>query len=325
MSKDAGRADEMGITAPEGPSLKLTLGELKRRLDDFLKEYLATKSKETVGTYRRSLHEFERWFVLQKGTFRFTREGIEAYKKYLMETRELSQVSVSTYLTAVRRLCQYLVDIGMLTENPAQGVKGNRRPSTHSRQVLTELDIAQLFDRMDASSKIGKRDQAIMYLMLYAGLSEIEIIRADVKDLEQTLMGWFLRVQGKGHTVKDQQAVIDPPVMEKIRIYLDARGRIRPEEPLFISHGHRSEGDRLNTRSVRSRINLHLKEAGIKRPGVTPHSLTHTAALIWLNDGLSIEEVKQRMRHGTLDTTMIYYKKQGLLKRSPEEVKEMQL
>ena len=113
--------------------------------------------------------------------------------------------------------------------------------------------------------------------------------------------------------------------MEKIRIYLDTRGRIRPEDPLFVSHGHRSEGERLNTRSVRSRINLQLKEAGIKRPGVSPHSLTHTDALIWLNDGMSLHEVKQRMRHGSLDTTMIYYKKQGLLKRDPDEVKGMQL
>jgi integrase/recombinase XerC/integrase/recombinase XerD len=29
------------------------------------------------------------------------------------------------------------------------------------------------------------------------------------------------------------------------------------------------------------------------------------------------------MRHGTLDTTMIYYKKQGLLKRDPEEIEEL--
>ncbi|MDX1547629.1 MAG: tyrosine-type recombinase/integrase [Rhodothermales bacterium] len=304
--------------------LTLTLGELRRRLDDFQTEYLKDRSKETRGTYRRSLHEFERWFVQQRGQFRFTADGVRDYKRYLMETRELSQVSVSTYLTALRRFCQYLLDIGLLTENPAAAVKGNRRPSSHSRQVLTETEIAQLLDTVNATTQIGKRDVAIIYLMLYGGLSEIEIVRADLRDLEQTLMGWYLRVQGKGHTEKDQQVPVDPPVMEKIRIYLDTRGRIRPEDPLFVSHGHRSEGERLNTRSVRSRINGHLKDAGIKRRGVTPHSLTHTAALIWLNDGMSLQEVKQRMRHGTLDTTMIYYKKQGLLKRDPEELKEME-
>lgn len=307
----------------ESASLKLTLGELEKRLQDFLREYLKEKSPETVGTYRRALNEFQRWFVLQKGRFRFTRPGVKAYKEYLMQTRELSQVSVSTYLTALRRFCQYLVDIGLLEENPASGVKGNRRPSTHSRSVLTETDIDLLIEALEVTTQIGKRDQAIVYLMLYAGMSEIEVVRADVRDLEQTLMGWYLRVQGKGRTVKDQQVPVDPPVMEKIRIYLDTRGRIRPEDPLFVSHGHRSEGQRLNTRSVRSRINGYLKAAGIKRPGVTPHSLTHTAALIWLNDGMGVEEVRQRMRHGTLDTTMIYFKKQGLLKRDPEELKEI--
>lgn len=305
------------------PDLKLTLGELEKRVQDFLREYLKNKSKETVGTYRRSLNEFERWFVQQKGRFRFTGPGVQEYKKYLMQTRELSQVSVSTYLTALRRFCQYLVDIGLLRENPAVGVKGNRRPGSHSRSVLTQTEIDLFLESLDVNTQIGKRDQAIIYLMLYAGLSEIELIRANLRDLEQTLMGWYLRVQGKGHTVKDQQVPVDPPVMEKIRIYLDTRGRIRPEDPLFVSHGHRSEGQRLNTRSVRSRINQHLKGAGIKRRGITPHSLTHTAALIWLNDGMGIEEVRQRMRHGTLDTTMIYYKKQGLLNRDPEELKQI--
>ena len=311
-------------SSPAEPSpLTLSLRELKQHIDSFLQDYLDGKSPETVGTYRRSLNEFKRWFVQQKGRFRFQKDGIEQYKKYLMETRELSQVSVSTYLTAVRRLCQYLVDSGSLEANPAREVKGNRRPDRHTRKVLTEQDIDRLLEVLDDTTQIGRRDQAIVYLMLYAGLREIEIVRADVQDLEQTLMGWFLRVQGKGRTVKDQQAPIDPPVVEKMQSYLGTRDNLKPEAPLFVSHGHRSEGKRLKTRSVRSRINMHLKEAGIKRRGVTPHSLTHTAALIWLNKGMDIEEVKQRMRHGTLDTTMIYYKKQGLLKRDPEDLDKL--
>jgi len=234
-----------------------------------------------------------------------------------MEEKGLHQVSVSTYLTAVRRLCQFFTDIGLLRENPAKSVKGNRRPASHSRQFLTDDDIEQLLsvlnDPADSSEEITKRDRAIVHAMLFAGLSEIEIVRSNVQDLEQTLMGWYLRVQGKGHTIKDQQVPIDPAVMDAVRLYLDMRERIRPEDPLFVSHGHRSDGKRLNTRSVRSRINHHLERAGIKRDGITPHSLTHTAALIWLNDGLSVEEVGNRMRHGTLDTTMIYFRQQGKL------------
>jgi integrase/recombinase XerC/integrase/recombinase XerD len=232
-------------------------------------------------------------------------------------------VSVSTYLTALRRFCQYLTDIGKLTHNPAKAVKGNRRPDTHSRSVLTETDIEKLEEVLGTATQIDKRDSAIVSLMLYAGLSEIEIVRANVEDLEHTLMGPVLRVQGKGREVKDQEAPLDDPVLEAVEAYLETRDNVHPEDPLFVSHGHRSSGRRLKTRSVRSRINDYLRKAEIKRKGVTPHSLTHTAALLWLNDGMPIEEVKERMRHGTLETTMIYYKKQGLLKRDPEEIEEL--
>jgi len=302
--------------------LSLSLRELRDHLQAFQDDYLADKSDETVGTYRRSLNSFEKWFV-QQHDFRFTEDDIRAYKTYLMEERDLSQVSVSTYLTALRRFCQYLTDVGELSENPATAVKGNRRPDSHSRSVLTEQDIEALDDVLGGATQIDKRDTAIVSLMLYAGLSEIEIVRANVEDLEHTLMGPVLRVQGKGREVKDQEAPLDEPVLDTIETYLDTRDDVHPEDPLFVSHGHRSDGQRLKTRSVRSRINDYLRKAEIKRKGVTPHSLTHTAALIWLNDGMPVEEVKQRMRHGTLDTTMIYYKKQGLLKRDPEEIEKL--
>jgi integrase/recombinase XerC/integrase/recombinase XerD len=303
-------------------TLSLSLRELRDHLQAFQDDYLSEKSDETVGTYRRSLNSFEKWFV-QQNDVEFTEDDIRAYKTHLMEERDLSQVSVSTYLTALRRFCQYLTDIGELAENPATAVKGNRRPDTHSRAVLTEQDIEALEEVLGTTTQIDKRDTAIVSLMLYAGLSEIEIVRANVEDLEHTLMGPVLRVQGKGRKVKDQEAPLDEPVLEAVEAYLDTRDDVHPEDPLFVSHGHRSGGERLKTRSVRSRINGYLRKADIKRKGVTPHSLTHTAALIWLNDGMPLEEVKQRMRHGTLDTTMIYYKKQGLLKRDPEEIEEM--
>lgn len=303
--------------------LSLTLRELRDHLQAFEDEYLKDKSDETVGTYRRSLNAFEKWFV-QETNVRFLEDDIRAYKTYLMEERELSEVSVSTYLTAVRRFCQYLTDVGLLQENPAKGVKGNRRPESHSRSVLTEADIEKLERVVDDATQIDKRDRAIIGLMLYAGLSEIEIVRANIEDLERTLMGPVLRVQSKGRSVKDQEAPLDPHVLEAVETYLDTRTDVHPEDPLFVSHGHRSDGERLKTRSVRSRINGYLKDAEIKRKGVTPHSLTHTAALIWLNNGMPLQEVKQRMRHGTLDTTMIYYKKQGLLKRDPQELEELE-
>ena len=325
-SGEVGKASPQEETSSEtqGEALQLSLSELRRRINAFLEDYLEGKSEETVGTYRRSLNGFQKWFVQQKGRFRFREDDVRAYKQYLDDERGLSQATISTYLTALRRLCQYLVDAGLLEENPATGVKGNRRPESHSRAILTETDIEALEEVLGTATPIACRDRACVYLMLYAGLAEIELVRADQGDLEQTLMGHFLRVQGKGRTVKDERVPLDDAAVEAVYAYLDARGgTVGPDDPLFMSHGHRSRGKRLNTRSVRGRINDLLKKAGIKRRGLTPHSLTHTAALLWLNDGMAVEEVQERMRHGTLDTTMIYYKRQGLLKRDPEELQEI--
>mgnify|MGYP003149310092 CR=1 FL=1 len=297
---------------------RLTVAQLQSRLDGFVTDYLKEKSTETKGTYRRALNEFERYHATRaarpSSRFRFVEADVEAYKAYLMEERELSQVSVSTYLTALRRLCDYLVARGDLAENPARGVKGNRRPGAHTRGVLTEAEVETLLGVVPKATEIGRRDRALVSLMVYGGLSEIELVRADVGDVDRTLMGTFLRVQGKGRQSKDEAVPLDGAALDPLEIYLLRREESGPDAPLFVSHGHRSVGARLNTRSVRGRVNGYLRAAGVKRRGISPHSLTHTAALIWLNSGMPVEEVRRRMRHGTLETTMISFKKQGLLK-----------
>ena len=303
-------------------ALRLTVVQLADRLDGFVTDYLKDKSPETVGTYRRSLNEFERYHARRRkaasSAFRFVEADVTAYKTYLMEERELSQVSVSTYLTALRRLCDYLVARGDLAENPARGVKGNRRPASHSRGVLSADDAHALLDAIPDGTEIGLRDRALASLMLFGGLGEIELVRADIEDLEHTLMGTVIRVQGKGRTAKDEQVPLDPAAADPLDAYLRTRGSVKPTDALFVSHGHRARGERLNTRSLRGRINRHLRAAGLKRRGITPHSLTHTAALFWLNADVPLEEVRRRMRHGTLETTMISFRKQGLLTRTPD-------
>ncbi len=59
-------------------TLSLSVSELNRRIEDFVKEYLKDKSPETAGTYRRSLNEFGRWFAAHKAAFKFTTEDVEA-------------------------------------------------------------------------------------------------------------------------------------------------------------------------------------------------------------------------------------------------------
>jgi integrase/recombinase XerD len=46
--------------------------------------------------------------------------------------------------------------------------------------------------------------------------------------------------------------------------------------------------------------------SGNKRVNVTPHVLRHTFAMIGLDNGMNINEVKEALHHEKIETTMIY-------------------
>ena len=297
---------------------------LEQFVDGFVAGLLAEKSVETAGTYRRALNEFKRWNARHAaGRIVFSSEMIAAYKYYLMHERMLRDVSISTYLTSVRKLCDYLIGMGYMHENPAALVRGNPRPTQHARSILNQVEVSALLGFPVSEQKLLKRDRAIVHMMLLTGLSEVEIVRADMRDLVLRQTDWFLHVQGKGRKSKDAHIFVPNQVMDALRLYLDQRGRYREEDPLFVSHGNRSEGKRLATRTLRMRVRAYMNLADVKRPGVTPHSLSHTAPLLWLEAGVTVAEVQRRLRHGTLETTLIHFKKMGLLAASGAELSRL--
>jgi len=301
--------------------VKMSYEELSGHFEGFV-QALERKRPETKGTYQRALREFMRWFPSDK-RFRFLVEDIERYKSYLTHIKKLTEVSVSTYLTALRRFCQYLVDVGALERNPAKRVEGNKRPSRHTRELISYEDLDKLFASVDRSTVKGARDYAVMKMMLGCALSEIEIIRADVKDIKRVGNQWVIYVQGKGRDIKDESVVIPPDVKEAIDDYLNKRGEYSPDEPLCLGMGARSYHGRMSTRGVRERVNHYLEIAGIKqgrKRRLTPYSLRHTAAVIMVDNGATAEEVRRRMRLGSLPTAMIYMRQKGKLGQPRKKV-----
>jgi integrase/recombinase XerC/integrase/recombinase XerD len=263
---------------------------------------------ETRGTYGRALREFVRWYPRERGG-RITTADVVRYKRHLTSGKRLSAVSVSTYLTALRRFCDYLVRRRVMQENPALPVGGNSRPRLHSRAALTQAEVGVLLSVVDRSDERGLRDFAFIRLMLGCALSEIEIIRADAGDRVESAEGVKLRVQGKGRLQKDQVVLLAPDVARALDAYLALRPGLGPEDPLFASAGNRTRGKRMTTRGVRDRVSHYLVRAGLKGNGgrrITPYSLRHTAALLMAGEGASADEIRERMRLGSVATAMLY-------------------
>ena len=296
----------------EFPSVRLSFRSLQKYQEGFLRS-LRRKRPETRGTYDRALRGFQQWFQ-KDGECRFRVEDIERYKRHLQRKKKLSEMSISTYLTAVRRLCDFLVRKGVLADNPGRLVGGSHRPLSHSREVLTPEEVQALFEVVSADTvqdahERGLRDLAFVKLMVACGLSEIEIVRADVQDLRRDGESAVLWVQGKGRVRKDAPVAIPPDVTAIIQRYLSFRGPLKPADPLFASAGNRTRGRRMSTRGVRERVNRCLGAAGVKngkKGKVTPGSLRHTAALLMAASGASADEIRERMRLGSIETAMLY-------------------
>src|SRR5687768_10633345 len=201
--------------------LRLTLKELVDHYEGFLKQ-LERKSPETRGTYQRALRSFISWFPVDR-RFLFRPRDVERYRRYLVDKRNLKEVSVGTYVTALRRFRQYLIDMGVLDENPASTVVGGRRPERHSRTFLTYPEVERLLDAIDTASLQGARDLALVQAMLGCALSERECIHADVGDIVRRGTSALLRVQGKGRDVKDESVPIPPVVLASMDDYLERR------------------------------------------------------------------------------------------------------
>jgi len=300
-------ARRAGTSRPARHARRWSSAHLASGVESFLRS-LRTRRPETRGTYERALQEFLRWS--RRRDLRLSIVEIKAYKRYLTQRRGLSDVSVSTYLTAVRRLCGYLQRTGALAENPALKVSGNPRPRTHARKALSVSDATLLLESLRGDDERSLRDAAVIRLMLRCALSDAEIVRLDLGDLRQTDHAWVLAVQGKGRASKDASVDIPGDVSNALQSYLRRRTTSAPNEPLFMSAGNSSRGRRMTTRAVRDRVNDYLERAGFRtartRQRVTPRSLRHTAALLMAAEGARPDDIRRRLRLGTLATVYVY-------------------
>lgn len=306
------------MTEENQKAVRMTVKELVAHYEGFLTE-CERKQQQTRGTYQRALREFVKWFPVDK-RFRFTTRDVERYKKYLIEKKGLKNVSVATYMTALRRFCQYLIDIGVLKTNPARTVVGGRRPSRHSREFLTYEEVGALLSAIERESTQGARDYAIIHMMLYCALSEHECLNADIGDVRTKSDGdRLIYVMGKGKKSKDQGVLITEEAGEALDEYLHKRYRDEehnPAAPLFPSLSNRTLGKRMTARGMREAVNRWLRESGVKGDRdrrLTPFSLRHTAGVMMVDQGATVEEIMSRMRIEWRPTAQLYFRLRGSL------------
>lgn len=254
-------------------------------------------SPKTVASYTRSIRQFANWLAANE-IAQPSREDIISYRDSLKGTHR--PATVAAYMAAVKLFFQWTATEG-LYPNIAEHIKGAKVDAGHKKDYLSAGQANYLLKTIDTSNEAGKRDYAMMAIMLTTGLRTISIIRADVDDLQ----GDKLYYQGKGHDEKADYVRLSPPVAHALQIYLDAR-HAQHGQPLFTSVAHRNAGGRMDTRSISRIAKDALVSAGMNSDRLTAHSLRHTAATLNLLNGGTLEETRQLLGHSNINTTLIY-------------------
>ena len=257
---------------------------------------------KTVETYTRNIRPFA-YFLQENGIRQPSRDDVITFRDQLKGKYKPS--TVQAYIMAVKLFFSWTAQAGIYP-NIAEKVKGAKLDTEHKKDYLTEKQVIKMFSSIDRSTLKGKRDYAILSLMVTSGMRTIEISRANIGDMRPIADFTALYVQGKGHDEKNTFVKIAEPVEAAIRDYLTARGKADSSEPLFASDAHRNAGERMTTRSISRIVKDHLKAAGLNSDRLTAHSMRHTAATLNLLNGGTIEETQQLLRHTNINTTLIY-------------------
>lgn len=268
-------------------------------IDDFKSNLDATP--RTKETYIKGVKVFLEW-CNKNNIDEVTHAILIQYKEDLMTDKKASTISM--YMTALKKLYKYLETKGI--KNIASDLKGAKQKRNYSKDPLTLDQAKDLLNSIDRTTKEGKRNYALIHLLITTGLRTIEIERADIEDIRNVANTSVLYVMGKGRDTKDEYVKLTYETLRAINEYLATRDIKDNKEPLFISYSDRTNGKRLKTRSIRDIIKKAYLKIGINSDKISSHSLRHTAITLSLIGGTPLQEVQQMARHSNINTTMIY-------------------
>src|SRR3989449_1730977 len=164
------------------PKTILRLPDLEQSKNAVLHSLAAVSSQESYG---HAIDEFIGWYCSEP-RLAFNRTVVLRYR-FFLEQNNLAPATINVRLAAVRRLAYEAADTGLLSPELAAGirrVKGAKRLGVRIGNWLTIDQSKALLQMSSLETARGKRDRAILSLLIGCGLRRAELVGLRTGDFQ---------------------------------------------------------------------------------------------------------------------------------------------
>lgn len=258
----------------------------------------------TVLHYLHYLRRFER-HLGQAGAGDLRRLTPATLRGFIEKgSRGLSGSSIGSLCDSLRVFLRYLHREQILDRDLSLAIE---RPTTYRmaripRSIPWEA-TQRLLQNVDRRSASGRRDYAMLLLLITYGLRARELAALTLDDIQWRTRTLRIPERKGGHSA---QYRLTPSVGEAIADYLE-RGRPRTEERrVFL----RSVAPIVPFRAqaISHRVTTRLRQAGITVPRAGSHTLRHSVVQHLLDHDFSLQEIGRYVGHRSPRSTEVYTK-----------------
>jgi site-specific recombinase XerD len=262
------------------------------------------RSPESQRGYRHSIDEFIAWYCSEL-RLSFNKTVVTRYRIHL-ESRQLAPSTINVRLAAVRRLACEAADSGLLSPELAAGiqrVKGARKLGVRLGNWLTAEEARRLWQSPGTETLKGKRDRALLAVLLGCGLRRRELAELTVDLLQRREDHWaIVDLVGKGGHIRTV------PVPDWVKRTLDdwllAAGIVSGRVFRCVCRAGKMWGEGITERVVWHVVKENAAKLNV--PNLAPHDLRRSCARLCHRAGGEMEQIQFLLGHVSVQTTESY-------------------
>jgi site-specific recombinase XerD len=294
MSRHAKRKS----SKPKRPKTKLGLPDLDHSKSAVLD---SLRSPESKRGYRHAIDEFIQWYCSEP-RLSFNKVVVTRYRIFL-ENRQLAAGRINGRLAAVRRLAYEAADAGLLSPELAAGirrVKGARKLGVRLGNWLTAEEARRFWQSPAPNTLKGKRDRAILAVLLGCGLRRRELADLDFTHLQQREEHWaIVDLVGKGGHIDLFPTGSKVPSDLWVAAGISAGRLFR-----CVCRAGKHWGNGVTERVVWHVVKQYARKLGL--PQVAPHDLRRSCAKLCHASGGELDQIQFLLGHVSVQTTERY-------------------